>query len=182
MRRGQLQCPGASAAILAPTARTWVRPVPVSAGGVQLASGAEWQGRPRTPPAKSAHQALGVALWVLRVSPRASTAQEARGAVPSGRALRAPVQLAVQGSTSQRWARPPRITASHASLAATTVGLVWQGARDAPRVPGAALVVRHRAMSAQMVLGPTSRGRSMLTIALVAREETTARQGPPPAW
>lgn len=141
VRWGRHPCRGASAAILAPTARMLVQPVPVSVGSVKQALGADRQVPPRTPHARSARRALGAVPLGPPVKPRAGAARRELGATPRERAARMHARLAAQGFISQRWARPPRRTASSASLAASTVGSVLRSAAGAPKVLGAPLVV-----------------------------------------
>jgi len=180
-RRGLHPCRGASAAILAPTARILVQPVLVSVGSVQQAPGADRQVPPRTLHVRIARRAPRAAPLVLRARARVSAARRVRGATPRERAPRMLARPAAPGSISQRWARPPRRTASSASLAATTMGSELRAAPGAPKALGAPLVVRPRAMSVRTALGPTFKVRFMPTTALAVGDRMPAHQARPPA-
>jgi len=181
MRRGRLPCRGASAAILAPTARMWEPPARASVDGARQGPGAGWLVLHRMRLARHARRVPGAAPRGLPVKTRASAARRAHGVVLMAPAPRALAMLAVWGSTSQRWARLPRAIASSVSLAVTTTGKVLQGAPGALKVPGAVLEVQRRAMSARMASGLTSRVRFMRTTALAVIVGIIATLARPPA-
>jgi len=180
VRRGRLPCQGASAAILAPTARMWEPPARVSVDSVRQEPGAGWLVLTRMRLARHVRRAPGAAPPELPVRPSASAVRRGPGATPRERALPRPAGPVVQGFISRQRVRPPRATASSASQAATTAASVQRGAAGARRVLGAPLVVQLRAMFAPTAPGPTFRARSMPTIALAAAARTTARQEQPP--